>query len=557
MAGATQLLLKDPLFEKAVAYAKGVAKIAGASELTIELLAAGLFVAAARREEESETTDRKWEVIENVWQKLGFPADFEIIPLTAEKLPLAADLRKLISESSDYETFLSALVSHLQPNDALNSPAFELVLSYSSGVSRRLSADDINAEHFAVGALAAFLDGGLIECPAVSAHVASNAKSLSALISDRGWARAVNGGPDTETLPLANEFSALLKGKTEDTTPVMLAISSGLAAGAKIIAKEKTAYHEAGHAVVSSVLRPELPIREVNVIDEGSADGVTKYDPTAPYWKLGRREDFLITICVMLAGATAEQIKFGHDEIDTGSRSDIEKATAHAWRYITEWGLDDEFGPINLSSIQTNNGQTGTFLYDEAQKRLQAIMKNARQRARQVLEANWMQVEALAQALIQKKRLIDDEIGAVMIEKGLEHIPGTIRAISKPVDRKVVFAQEPGLCMTAEGPVRYNAGDAILTGSRGEQWPVALNVFEASYRPLAMKAPGEEGVYRKIPRKISALRLSANKRVDLSNGRGILVGRAGDFIVDYGNGDLAVVAGDIFLETYEADEEAP
>jgi hypothetical protein len=101
-----------------------------------------------------------------------------------------------------------------------------------------------------------------------------------------------------------------------------------------------------------------------------------------------------------------------------------------------------------------------------------------------------------------------------------------------------------------EGKVCHDAGDAIITGDLGERWPVQRSVFEARYQAADGQAMGTDGRYYKSPRQILALQASGPTRVDLSEGRGVLLGDTGDWIVDHGGGDMAIVAADVFALTY-------
>jgi len=133
----------------------------------------------------------------------------------------------------------------------------------------------------------------------------------------------------------------------------------------------------------------------------------------------------------------------------------------------------------------------------------------------------------------------------------LEETKGAVRARKRPVKLQVRFAREPGVCETQEGPVRYQAGDAILTGIQGENWPVPKEKFSQLYEPAAGTAAGEDGMYQKRPNEVWALLVDTPFEVVLSGDRGTLQGQPGDWLVQYAPGDCAVVADDVFRKTYE------
>ena len=125
-----------------------------------------------------------------------------------------------------------------------------------------------------------------------------------------------------------------------------------------------------------------------------------------------------------------------------------------------------------------------------------------------------------------------------------------LRVIKQPVAVKVVFARGDGVCKTLEGDVGYRAGDAILTGSTGESWPVRRQAFLDSYRPDSPAKAGEDGVYRKAPSPTLALRL--DREVDVAVGwqTDLLHGRPGDWLLRYEDGSSGVSRDDIFRANY-------
>lgn len=125
----------------------------------------------------------------------------------------------------------------------------------------------------------------------------------------------------------------------------------------------------------------------------------------------------------------------------------------------------------------------------------------------------------------------------------------------KPLVRNVVFATEDGECETLEGTVRYHAGDAIVTGERGERWPVGRARFLARYRSAGGTVAGEDGRYVSAAREVVAIRIGEPTELVLDGGT--LVGEAGDWLLDYGDGSRGVVRGDIFAATYDVLEVAP
>jgi len=129
--------------------------------------------------------------------------------------------------------------------------------------------------------------------------------------------------------------------------------------------------------------------------------------------------------------------------------------------------------------------------------------------------------------------------------------PAAHRARKLPNALTVEFARQGGTLSTREGPVTYAPGDALLTGSAGERWPVPRAAFDASYEPVAPLRPGKPGCYRKRPLIVWAKQMRDRFELSLGSGRGELRGEAGDWLVQYAPGDCGVVGGALFAQTYE------
>ncbi len=127
-------------------------------------------------------------------------------------------------------------------------------------------------------------------------------------------------------------------------------------------------------------------------------------------------------------------------------------------------------------------------------------------------------------------------------------LPRSVTVVKRGVAVSVVFASEPGELATLEGVVRYSQGDALLTGVRGERWPVRRETFFRTYAPVAPTEQGQDGAYRKISPPVRAVRLEEDARVAIAGGE--LTGKPGDWLVQYGEGDYGIVSGGIFAETY-------
>ena len=133
----------------------------------------------------------------------------------------------------------------------------------------------------------------------------------------------------------------------------------------------------------------------------------------------------------------------------------------------------------------------------------------------------------------------------------LRNDPATRRARKLPIEMRVEFAQADGTLPTRDGPVAYAQGDAILTGTEGERWPVPRRRFDETYEPIAPLRPGKPGAYCKRPLLVWAKPMRQAFTVDLGEDRDTLQGNPGDWLLQYAPGDLSVVSASVFAKTYE------
>ena len=115
----------------------------------------------------------------------------------------------------------------------------------------------------------------------------------------------------------------------------------------------------------------------------------------------------------------------------------------------------------------------------------------------------------------------------------------------------VRFAIAPEVVQTLEGAVLAQTGDAIVTGTEGETWPVTRDAFFHKYDPVAGVAQGDDGLYKKRLAFVQARQLEREETITLSNERGHLTGRIGDWCLSYGLDSQAFIRSDIFASRYE------
>lgn len=190
--------------------------------------------------------------------------------------------------------------------------------------------------------------------------------------------------------------------------------------------KELTAYHEAGHAIVGHVLPDSDVVHKVTIIPRGGTGGVTWFIPPEDksYHSILEYKDVLAR---MLGGRIAEEVKYGHDRVTTGAGNDLQKAAELAREMVTKQGMgkklrDQVFHAeegIMMERIMHEreySDETAKLIDDE----VEALIKEAADRARAVIKANLKQLEALKNALLEKETVEADEV-VTLFEKA--HLP--------------------------------------------------------------------------------------------------------------------------------------
>lgn len=193
---------------------------------------------------------------------------------------------------------------------------------------------------------------------------------------------------------------------------------------------ENTAFHEAGHALVSALIRLDAekegvfdttdPVHKVTIIPRGRALGVTMQLPTADRYNLNKTYA-LNQIAVMMGGRLAEVIKFG--ELTSGAGNDFEKATELAQKMVREWGMSEKLGPLVYGKKDGNIflgrefSQSSDYSDITAQNidaEIKEIIFTQYDRAKNLLESNLSKLEAIAQALLEYETIDGPELHLLM-----------------------------------------------------------------------------------------------------------------------------------------------
>jgi cell division protease FtsH len=181
--------------------------------------------------------------------------------------------------------------------------------------------------------------------------------------------------------------------------------------------KERIAYHEGGHTILGLVVPGADPVNRVTIVPHGQALGVTYQRPDSDRYNYP--EAYLrARIIGMLGGRAAEEIVYGTKT--TGAESDIEQATDLARRMVTRWGMSDRIGMVQLAPRENPYlggaaGYTGERPFSEAtaeaiDSEVRKIIAESHEEAKRLLTAHRKQLDALAQALVARETLGEQEI---------------------------------------------------------------------------------------------------------------------------------------------------
>jgi cell division protease FtsH len=185
--------------------------------------------------------------------------------------------------------------------------------------------------------------------------------------------------------------------------------------------RKLTAYHEGGHAICAIKVKGNDPLHKVTIVPRGRTLGVAWTLPEDDRVSV-TREQLEANLVKAYGGRVAEELVFGRDRVTTGAASDIQQATGLARRYVSQWGLSDEIGPILVG-----DNEQELFLGRELQTRREVsertaqlvdsevsrVIKEAYSRATQVLQENVDLLHTVAAALLDRETLTGDEVAAL------------------------------------------------------------------------------------------------------------------------------------------------
>lgn len=183
--------------------------------------------------------------------------------------------------------------------------------------------------------------------------------------------------------------------------------------------RRRTAFHEAGHALVTGFVPEVDPLHKVTIIPRGRAMGATLILPKSDEFMLSRKK-ILGIITGLLAGRVTEQVFLG--DVSTGAQNDIERATELARRMVCEWGMSDVIGPINISTSEIVPGfdefgstrNVSERLSETVDDEIARIIRECSVRCKDIIESNRDLLIVIAEKLIEKETLTGEEIAEIV-----------------------------------------------------------------------------------------------------------------------------------------------
>jgi cell division protease FtsH len=185
--------------------------------------------------------------------------------------------------------------------------------------------------------------------------------------------------------------------------------------------KKLTAYHEAGHAVVQKLMPNADPVHQISIIPRGRAGGYTISLPKQDKFYMSKSE-LEEQIVSLLGGRVAEKLVL--DDVSTGARNDIERATAIARKMITEYGMSEFLGPMSFGSehdevfIGRDFGRSRNYSEEVAamiDKEIRKVIDTAYHKTETLLKENISKLHGVAQALMEREKLDQAEFEEVFL----------------------------------------------------------------------------------------------------------------------------------------------
>ena len=194
--------------------------------------------------------------------------------------------------------------------------------------------------------------------------------------------------------------------------------------------KRTTAYHEAGHALVATLLPNTDPIHKVTIIPRGQTLGLTQQLPIDE--KHMYPKDYLMNnICILMGGRAAEEIVL-HIQT-TGGGNDIERASDLARKMVCDYGMSEKLGPLNFGKKEeqiflgreiAQHRDYSELTAKKIDEEVMGIVTGADEKARQLIKDNLDSLHTMANGLLEKETLDSSDIDEIMTSREKSNLEG-------------------------------------------------------------------------------------------------------------------------------------
>ena len=206
--------------------------------------------------------------------------------------------------------------------------------------------------------------------------------------------------------------------ENDDIEEAVKKVTVGLEKKERVISdkdKRLTAYHEAGHAVVSRYLPTQTNVKEVSIIPRGVAGGYTMYKSNEDKYYISKTE-MQEKLIALLGGRAAERLVL--DDISTGASNDIEVATQIARDMVTKYGMSDTLGPIDFQGKEPYEMQMfGENIGDKIGEEVKTLIDTAYNDAITLLKEHRDKLDKIAETLLQKEKINEQEFNQIFEEE--------------------------------------------------------------------------------------------------------------------------------------------
>lgn len=277
-------------------------------------------------------------------------------------------------------------------------------------------------------------------------------KHLSAEVDLKDIAKTTSGFSPADLENITNE-AALLAARydKEEISPQIfdeatIRVVAGPEKKSKVVVEKErklTAYHEAGHAIVTHFLEFTDPVHMITIIPRGSAGGFTSFIPEEDTSYMTKKQMFN-EIVSFYGGRAAEELVL--DDISTGASNDIERATKIAKAMVTTFGMSDELGPIMYGQSDGNvflgrdygkNQDYSDKVALEIDEEVRKIIKSAYQKAKDLLNEHMDFLHDLAKELLEKETIRKEEFLEIAKKYDSRISQKDIEEVKEEVDKKL------------------------------------------------------------------------------------------------------------------------